>query len=383
MPFRDVVGNRRLVGLLARSVAHSSLPPSLIFAGPSGVGKRLAATALAQALNCVNEPIGTRHPAPSTQHPAPSTRHPAPGTWHPAPGTWHPAPGTWHPTPGTSPEPPLESDACGTCPTCARIARGVHPDVLAIEPGDTGSIKIDEIREMVDRASFRPFEGRRRVVIIDQADALVVPAQNALLKTLEEPPSASVFVLITARPDVLLPTVRSRCPVLRFRPLNAADIAAALVTRGATEREARAVAATADGSLGRALQASAGDLVEAREVARRVLMHAAGARDAARRIDGAKDLIAKSGGSAAIDRELLASNLRAMASLLRDVEVLATRADERTLANADVRADLDTLAGAYGGERGTRAFAAVDKALVAVQRNAGVKIVADWLVLNL
>src|SRR5437773_1040335 len=83
----------------------------------------------------------------------------------------------------------------------------------------------------VDRAAYRPFEGRRRAVIIDDADALVPAAQNALLKTLEEPPPSSVFMLITARPDTLLSTVRSRCPRLRFSRLGLGDIAAAMIAR--------------------------------------------------------------------------------------------------------------------------------------------------------
>ena len=115
------------------------------------------------------------------------------------------------------------------CAACRRIERGVHPDVLTIEPGDTGSIKIEPIRDVIDRAGFRPFEGRRRVVIIDEADALVAQAQNALLKTLEEPPSASVFLLVSSMPDALLPTVRSRCPRLRFAALPVADVATALM----------------------------------------------------------------------------------------------------------------------------------------------------------
>jgi len=230
---------------------------------------------------------------------------------------------------------------------------------------------------------YRPFEGRRRVVIIDQADALVAAAQNALLKTLEEPPSSSVFILVTSRPDVLLPTVRSRCPDLRFRPLAATDIATVLVARKHSESEARAVAATADGSVGQALQASAGELVEARDIAQRVLAAAASARDAGSRLEGAKELLPKSGGRPGFERDYLATNLRAMASLLRDAEVLATEADAAALANADVRPALEKLAKGYGGERGVRAFGAIDEALVALDRNAGVKIVADWLVLQL
>src|SRR5579863_9512568 len=112
MSFRDVIGHRRLVGLLARSIQRHSLPPSLIFAGPAGIGKRLTAVAVAQALNC--------------------------------------------PTPTTTLD--GEIDACGVCGACARIARGVHPDVLLIEPGDSGSIKIEQIRDAVDRTGYRPFE---------------------------------------------------------------------------------------------------------------------------------------------------------------------------------------------------------------------------------
>jgi len=365
MPFRDVIGHRRLVELLARSVSRGTLPPSLILAGPSGVGKRLAAIAVAQSLNCTQRQ--TPGPEPSKpSHEVLATRHELPG------------------------------DACGTCAVCTRIARGVHPDVLVVEPGDSGAIKIDQVREIIDRAAYRPFEGRRRVVIIDEADALVAAAQNALLKTLEEPPSSSVFMLVTSRPDVLLPTVRSRCPLLRFRPLPPEDISAALVARGFSEAEARAVAATADGSLRRALDTNAGDLVDAREVAQRVLAHAASSpggsvatgiraasdASAGRRLDSAKELLAKSGGGAG-DRESLATHLRAMAALLRDLVVLGTRADAPALANADMRSALERLAPAYRGERGVRAFDAIDRALVALERNAGVKVVADWLVLQL
>ena len=354
MPFRDVIGHRRLVGLLARSVCRDSLPPSLIFAGPAGVGKRLAAIATAQALNCTAPLVADGTP-----------------------------PGAERGSPRRSDIEALETDACGACAACTRIARGVHPDVLTVEPGDNGSIKIEQVRDIVDRAAYRPFEGRRRVVILDEADALVAAAQNALLKTLEEPPPSSMFFLVTARPDVLLPTVRSRCPVLRFRPLGPDEIAEALMNRGHSAAEASAVSAAADGSLGRAIEASAGDLVEAREVAQQVLEHAARSDDPRRRIEGAKDLLAKTGAGGAGDREQLASHLRAMEALLRDVELLSTRADVRALANPDVQPALERLAHTFQGERGMRAFTAVDRALMALDRNAGVKIVADWLVLQL
>jgi DNA polymerase-3 subunit delta' len=342
MPFRDVIGHRRLVSLLSRSIRQGRLPPSLLFAGPSGVGKRLVATATAQVLNCTELKRNDESRGEA-----------------------------------------VELDACGRCPSCLRIARGVHADVLIVEPGDNGSIKIDQVRDIVERASYRPFEGRCRVVIIDQADALVAAAQNALLKTLEEPPSASVFLLVTSRPDMLLATVRSRCPQLRFRPLAPDEVAAALVKRGRSASEAHAVAAAADGSIGSALGASADEIVDARDAALRVLSQAA-ANDGRRRfsLDGAKDLLEKTGAGGAADREQLAVHLRAMSSLVRDIELLGTGADADLLANPDVRPALDRLA-AYRGERGVRVFAAIDRALGALDANAGVKTVADWVALEI
>jgi DNA polymerase-3 subunit delta' len=341
MPFRDILGHPRLVGLLARSVRDGTLPPSLIFSGPNGIGKRLAAISTAQALNCT--------------------------------------------APREASGPPIHSipvDACGVCPACTRIARGVHPDVMLVGPGENGSIKIDQVRDIIERVAYRPFEGRRRAVIIDEADSLVPAAQAALLKTLEEPPSLSVFMLITSRPDTLLDTVRSRCPRLRFRPLDAGDVAAALVKRGRSDAEARAIAATADGSVSVALEAAGSDLVDARDVAVRVLAHASSSDDPRRRIEGAADLLSKTGAGGARDRDQLAAHLRAMSSLLRDVELLSVRADATSLANADLQPALGRLA-AFRGQRGVDAFSAVDCALVALDRNAGVKIVADWLLLHL
>jgi DNA polymerase-3 subunit delta' len=258
----------------------------------------------------------------------------------------------------------------------------VHPDVLIVEPGDSGSIKLDQVRDIVDRVAYRPFEGQRRVVIIDEADALVASAQNALLKTLEEPPPSSIFILITSRSDMLLPTVRSRCLLLRFRPLATEDVADALVKQGRTASEARAIAATADGSVGHALGASADDVAEAREVAALVLAEAASVDDPKRRVESARHLLAGAGKSSAQDRELVAGELRAMASLLRDIELISVCSDTLWLANPDLKPALSRL-NAYRGDRGVRAFAAVDEALAAVERNAGIKIVADWLVLQL
>lgn len=340
MPFRDIIGHRKLVALLSRSIERGTLPPSLILSGPAGVGKRLAALAIAQASNCL-EPLRADHTIESEG---------------------------------------VVFDACGVCPACTRIARGVHPDVTFLEPNDKGNIRIEPVRELVERSGYRPFEGRRRVSVIDQANGLDRSAQNALLKVLEEPPSASSFLLVTAHPDLLLPTVRSRCPQLRFRPLATAEVASALLQHGRSATEAHAVAALADGSIGRALEASAGDLVEARDVAIRVLAEAAASADPRRRMESAKELVGKAAG--ATDREQLATYLRAMSSLLRDVEVASCKLDPAMLANRDVLPRLDRLR-AFEGDRGRQAFQAIDRALAALERYTNAKLVADWLVLQL
>jgi DNA polymerase-3 subunit delta' len=352
MPFRAVVGHRRVLTLLSRAVAHHTLPPALLLAGPTGVGKRLVASATAEALNCQAPRQGV-------------SQDPAAG------------------------EPELTIDACGACDACRRIARGIHPDVIVIEPGETGAIKIEQIRGCIDAAAYRPFEGRRRAVIVDDADAMMPAAQSALLKTLEEPPSATVFLLVSAMPDALLPTVRSRCPRLRFAQLAASDVAHVLVRdHEYSSAGAQAAAADADGSVGLALAAASVDLASARDTAKALLAQMARVTDPSRRLDAARALTPKgsTGGNrtaAQAERDQLALCLRSAAALLRDLAILATRSDARNLANPDLERELTPLAEVYGSERSMRAFIAVDRALVALEQNASPKVIADWLVLQL
>ncbi len=339
MSFASIVGHHRLLALLARAIARETLPPVLLLAGRSGVGKRRTATAIALALNCTQ--------------------------------------------PVTSAE--FERDGCGQCPTCRRILRGAHPDVVVLEPGDSGAIKIDPVRDVIDSTRYRPFEARRRVVVIDEADALVPPAQNALLKTLEEPPSASIFLLVSSLPDALLATVRSRCPRLRFGTLTAREVADVLMRdHGLPEPEARALAADADGSVGGALAARGLDITEARAAAHRLLIDVGRLADPGRRLGVVKDLAGRAGGtSSASERDRLATCLRAASSLLRDLSVVGASAGSALLANADMEHDLAAMVPAWDGERTRRAYAAVDRALAALERNASPKVVADWLVLQL
>ena len=339
MPFSEIIGHRRLITLLSRAIAQDTLPQSLLFAGAEGVGKRRTAVALAETLNCL-EPVTT---------------------------------------------PSMPRDACGKCTSCRRIVRGVHPDVPIVEPGELGSIKIEQIRDVVDRAGYRPFEGRRRVVIVDDAEAMMDAAQNALLKTLEEPPQSSVFVLVSAMPDSLLPTVLSRCQRLRFGDLSAMEVTDALMRdHEYEEAEARAAAADAEGSIGRALSAAAADVAEARGMALHLLEQTVRISDPGRLFDAAREVTPSGGGKTSVgERDRLSACLRALASLLRDIGLVNAQGDAASLANADLTPQLRVLARTFDSDRTVRAYAAVNEALDAVEGNAGPKVVADWLVLQL
>jgi DNA polymerase III subunit delta' len=332
MPFAGVFGHSRPLGLLAGSIARRTLPPSLLFTGPEGVGKRLAAQAVAEALNCLS---------------------------------------------------PEGRDACGSCAACRRIARGSHPDVLAIEPPEIGATKIEFVRPAIAAAAYRPFEGRCRVVIVDDADRLTEDAANALLKSLEEPPTGTVFILVTARPEVLLPTIRSRCSQLRFGRLSAGDVARFLIERqGMDAEEAHAVAAVADGSPGRALEAGTRAYRDGRAAALSTLRAVSVATSSKVRLLAAANLMAGKPSSAG-ERDELATRIAMLASLLRDVALVACGGRGDQLANADLADELAALGGSYGGRRARQAFTAADRALAALRRNASPKIVAGWLAVQL
>lgn len=332
MPFSEVYGHARPLGLLAQALGRGTLPPSLLFCGPEGVGKRLVARAVAQALNCL-APNGT--------------------------------------------------DACGRCPACRRIAAGTHPDVLVEEPSENGQILIEPVRALITAAAYRPFEGRRRVIVIDAAETLRIDSQDALLKSLEEPGPSSVFILVTAKPETLLPTVRSRCARVTFGRLSADEIARALVGRHHyTPEEAHAISAIADGSLGRALAVGSEEYLAARTAALTALRTASAGGLPEARLQAATGLLSGKS-TASAEREALAARVTALGSLLRDIALFSQGGGTGQLANGDLAAEIGEMAAAFDVDRVLKGYAAADRALAAIDRNANVKVVAAWLAVNL
>ena len=202
-------GHRRTWARLTTLLDADRLPHAMLFLGPPGVGKALVAQRLAARLAC------------------------------------------------TEPGAP-----CGTCAGCVQVVAGSHPDLRSIGAPTAGGrregrtkkeIGIDQARDLKRFVALQAIAAPRKVAIIDDADRLSIAAQNALLKTLEEPPGAALLILVTASPGALLTTVRSRCQRIAFQPLTDDEVRAALAGTGLAPDEAARLAERADGSPGRAL----------------------------------------------------------------------------------------------------------------------------------
>ncbi|CAH2031515.1 DNA polymerase III subunit delta' [Trichlorobacter ammonificans] len=202
MKFSTILGQERVIDALQRSVAAQRVAHAYLFDGPAGCGRRATALALIGRLFCTS---------------------------------------------------PLDDDACGSCPSCRKLAAGNHPDLHLLEPlPDKRDISIDQVRELQQVLSLRPFEASRKACLIDPAERMTAGAANALLKTLEEPPGHAVLILISQQSDLLLSTVRSRCQQVRFSPLDEGTLALLLERQGMTPEQAAGLAPLAQGSLERA-----------------------------------------------------------------------------------------------------------------------------------
>jgi DNA polymerase-3 subunit delta' len=207
MALRDIIGQDRAVGIVLRTLSRNRVPSAYLFAGESGIGKRFTALNLAKALNCLN---------PVTHYALSGT-----GTGEPGNLELHAQGSELSPRRAARGGRTLNSelvDACDECASCRKIDAMTHPDMVIVTP-EKGEIRVGEIRAVEEALSLKPFEGKRKVVIVDEADAMNSAAANAFLKTLEEPPDESLLILITAHPDMLPETIRSRCCRLNFVPL--------------------------------------------------------------------------------------------------------------------------------------------------------------------
>jgi DNA polymerase-3 subunit delta' len=327
MGFASILGQERAVSLLRRAWVGERLAQAYCFHGPAGAGKRRTALALAQAVNCLAEKTGGAGGA--------------------------------------------IQDACGACLACRKIASGIHPDVTLVRPEDKTVITIDQIRTVAMRASLHPYEGKSKVFILDPADLLQEPAANALLKTLEEPTQRTLFVLVTASPDALLPTLLSRCQGVRFDRLGEGSLRAVLEEHGRPPEEAAAAAALADGSAERAL---ALDLEEVRATRQRVVQHVWGAL-------GSPVSALTCAESLARDRETLESALEILVGFTREVALGKVGGEAPVSLQADGLTEVWHLARQCSVPAILGIYEAQAEAQRALARNANARFTAERMLL--
>ncbi|MBI3649563.1 MAG: DNA polymerase III subunit delta' [Acidobacteria bacterium] len=287
MKFSSLIGNEPIKRRLQRSVADGRIGQSLIFAGQRGIGKHQFALALAQAVNCLQ---------------------------------------------------PLEGDACGVCTNCKKFAAREFTDVKTIEP--IGQfIKVEQMREMSEEANFMPYEGRRRVYILDEAERLNLAAANSILKILEEPPDTSLLLLITAKPYALLETIRSRCQMLNFAPLATSALEAYLQANYKRPlAETTLLARLARGSIGRALEIDLGEYKEKRGAMMELLEALTVSRDSIRLMSFAEMLGRK------LDKAGFENHVDLLLLLLEDLFHLKLGKSIDALTNADILPRLEAVA---------------------------------------
>lgn len=201
--FEEIRGNTPLVEQLRRSAASGRSSHAYLFLGGAGAGKRLIANTFAKALQCEGE-----------------------------------------------------KRSCDSCKSCHAFNHGNHPDVIYFQPLKNGkTYTIEDVREqLLETVDLKPFQYEKKIYIIEKADTLNIQSQNALLKTLEEPPAHAVFLLLAERAEAFLPTILSRVVVMKIRPLSAETIADYLMQAGHLAEESHILSAYAQGRIGQALE---------------------------------------------------------------------------------------------------------------------------------
>jgi DNA polymerase-3 subunit delta' len=305
--WQRIRGHDAVAAAFSRAVKRGRLAHAYLFTGPAGVGKRLFAGELAKALLCEKPPANER------------------------------------------------LEACDKCSACHLVEAGTHPDFFtAVRPPDSPNLPIEVMRELCRGFSLKSARGRGKVAILDDADDLDDPitgnaAANCFLKTLEEPPPLSVFILVGSSVDRQLPTIVSRCQIVRFLPLSAHDVDAILRERDVGDAERRAnLVRLSDGSPGQSLALNDSALWEFRNKLFQALT--------APRFDSVllakewRSFVEEAGKESAVQRNRAALALKLLVELLDDALRLSVGKPAR-LTNADELRVLDGLANRAGPER--------------------------------
>jgi DNA polymerase-3 subunit delta' len=350
---KTIHGHAAVLELLNRAVALDRVAHAYAFVGPSGVGRKLTGLAFAQALLCSSRPLTLPSPPGGGEE-----------------GLF---------ASGTAPEPsPLRGPrlaGCGRCSACRKVERSVHPDLTLVSPTPpkdnargNPAIRLDTIREVERLAALRPVEGPLKVFILDDAEKMTPETPQAFLKTLEEPPDRTVFILILPQVRALPPTVLSRCQIVRFTPLAEADAVTVLRENGVEEAAARFLARVCQGRVGLALARDPGAWRERRDDAVALL-----------------ERVAAEGGEALLtsvealgrDRAQAAELIEAVWLWHRDLLCARAGADPQLFISVDRQDDLSLAAGARSWAAILDGLAACREAWQAIQGNVSPRLTLE------
>ena len=321
--FRDIAGHEQIRRVLQNALEQKRVSHAYLFTGPTGVGKSTTAQALAQALLCTEYHAG---------------------------------------------------EACGVCPACRRVLHDNHPDCQWLDP--TGrSIKIQQIREMQRTIDFRSYLGGHRVTVIRRADSMTPEAANSLLKTLEEPPEDTHFILLTTQPQALPATVISRCQRFSFKALALPLVASFLVANhGVPAQQASLLAALSGGSPGQALEYLSGSLLEKRDQALEVAATLAKA-GITEILELAEEL--------AKNRDRALTTLELLLCWYRDLLIWRETQSAELLYNQDRLPELRKEEKSLGGRTLVGIIEEVNKAKNNIGNNSNIRLVLESLFLQI
>ena len=320
----NLLGHEWAVDMLRHHLKHDGLRHAYLFAGPPGLGRRTLALRLAQALNC-ERPI--------------------------APG-----------------------EPCGICRDCKQIEEQRHPDLAVIQAESEGGIlKVDQVREVQHALSLKPYQSKFRVAIFLRFQEANDNAANALLKTLEEAPAHAVLILTADNPEQLLPTIVSRCEILRLRPLPVEAIEADLRGRGVDEERARLISHISGGRPGYARRLSKDATLHEKREERlndlQTLLPAARVE----KFTYAEKL--------AKDKDSMRQTILTWLSYWRDVMLRVAQA-ETPLINVDRNMEIEFLAGRLDLSTARRVVSDLEDGLDKLERNVNSRLLAEVLLLD-
>ena len=324
MPFTNIYGHQKQIGMLQKAMALSRVGHSYVFSGLDAIGKKTLALAFTQAMICQ--------------------------------------------------KPSSLNDACGNCPSCRKMASGNHPDIHTLEPQGQ-FIRIETIRNIQQQMTYKPLEGQKRLFIIDDADKMNEQAANALLKTLEEPSRDNIMILVTARPYWLPQTILSRCRHVRMNPLTAETVAQFLVEQKQMDpSKATLLASLSGGSIGQALGLNSDDMIAFRSELSRLL--AAAIRKDPMSLLALASFLGQ-------DKKEIRQGLKILNTYFRDALVYKETARASMIINADDLPTITSLAGRLRSEEILLNIALVDQSSEAIEMNVNKSLTLEAMAFKL